>query len=118
MSLRRRRARSPEKISLSPTDLILRGTVGVGVWVGRLAIAAALIVGACAQNTPTDPFASYDPNDPFSDPFFSEGFQSDSLDEMANGPDSSDEWLATPEGKAATAFDVTSLSRWGETGHS
>jgi hypothetical protein len=27
-----------------------------------------------------------------------------------------DEWLASPEGKTATAFEVTSLSRWGETG--
>jgi hypothetical protein len=26
------------------------------------------------------------------------------------------EWLASPEGKAATVFEVTSLSRWGETG--
>jgi hypothetical protein len=26
------------------------------------------------------------------------------------------EWLASPEGKAATAFETTSLSRWGETG--
>jgi hypothetical protein len=26
------------------------------------------------------------------------------------------EWLASPEGKAATAFELTSLSRWGETG--
>ena len=26
------------------------------------------------------------------------------------------EWLATPEGKAATAYDLTSLARWGETG--
>jgi hypothetical protein len=24
------------------------------------------------------------------------------------------EWLASPEGKAATAFETTSLSRWGE----
>jgi hypothetical protein len=24
------------------------------------------------------------------------------------------EWLASPEGKAATAFEATSLSRWGE----
>ena len=29
-----------------------------------------------------------------------------------------DEWLATPEGKAATAYDVTSLSPWGEKGRS
>ena len=29
-----------------------------------------------------------------------------------------DDWLATPEGKAATAFELTSLSRWGETGRS
>jgi hypothetical protein len=29
-----------------------------------------------------------------------------------------DEWLASPEGKAATAFEVTSVSRWGETGRS
>ena len=27
-----------------------------------------------------------------------------------------DEWLASPEGKAATAFELTSASRWGETG--
>jgi len=27
-----------------------------------------------------------------------------------------DEWLASPEGKAATMFEPTSLSRWGE-GH-
>jgi len=26
------------------------------------------------------------------------------------------EWLASPEGKAATAFEGTSLSRWGEIG--
>jgi hypothetical protein len=26
------------------------------------------------------------------------------------------EWLASPEGVAATAFEATSLSRWGETG--
>ena len=25
-----------------------------------------------------------------------------------------DDWLATPEGKAATAFELTSLSRWEE----
>ena len=25
-------------------------------------------------------------------------------------------WLASPEGKAATAFEPTSLSRWGEIG--
>jgi hypothetical protein len=29
-----------------------------------------------------------------------------------------DEWLASPEGKAATAFELTSVSRWGETGRS
>ena len=29
-----------------------------------------------------------------------------------------DEWLASPEGKAATAFELTSGSRWGETGRS
>jgi len=29
-----------------------------------------------------------------------------------------DDWLATPESKAATAFELTSLSRWGETGRS
>jgi len=28
------------------------------------------------------------------------------------------EWLASPEGKAATMFEPTSLSRWGETGRS
>ena len=28
------------------------------------------------------------------------------------------EWLASPEGKAATAFEPTSLSRWGESGRS
>jgi hypothetical protein len=28
------------------------------------------------------------------------------------------EWLATDEGKAATMFEPTLLSRWGETGHS
>lgn len=28
------------------------------------------------------------------------------------------EWLASDEGKAATAFELTSLSRWGETGRS
>lgn len=28
------------------------------------------------------------------------------------------EWLASPEGKAAMAFEPTSLSRWGETGRS
>jgi len=29
-----------------------------------------------------------------------------------------EEWLASPEGKAATAFEVTSVSRWGEAGRS
>jgi hypothetical protein len=29
-----------------------------------------------------------------------------------------EDWLASPEGKAATAFEPTSLSRWGETGRS
>ena len=28
------------------------------------------------------------------------------------------EWLASPEGRAAMAFEPTSLSRWGETGRS
>src|SRR5262245_408187 len=28
------------------------------------------------------------------------------------------DWLASPEGKAATAFEPTSLSRWGEAGRS
>ena len=28
------------------------------------------------------------------------------------------DWLATPEGKAATVFEPTSLSRWGEVGRS
>ena len=28
------------------------------------------------------------------------------------------EWLASDEGKAATAFELTPLSRWGETGRS
>ncbi len=28
------------------------------------------------------------------------------------------DWLATPERKAAIAFEPTSLSRWGETGSS
>jgi hypothetical protein len=27
-----------------------------------------------------------------------------------------EEWLATPEGKMATAFELTSLSPWGEKG--
>ena len=26
------------------------------------------------------------------------------------------DWLASPEGKAATAFEATSFSRWGEIG--
>jgi hypothetical protein len=29
-----------------------------------------------------------------------------------------EDWLASPEGKAATAFEPTSLSRWGGTGRS
>ena len=29
-----------------------------------------------------------------------------------------DEWLASPEGKTAMAFEVTSVSRWGEAGRS
>jgi len=29
-----------------------------------------------------------------------------------------DKWLASPEGKVATIFEPTSLSRWGETGRS
>jgi len=29
-----------------------------------------------------------------------------------------DEWLTSPEGKAATAFELTSASPWGETGRS
>jgi hypothetical protein len=29
-----------------------------------------------------------------------------------------DEWLASAEGKAATVFEVTSVSRWGEAGRS
>jgi hypothetical protein len=28
------------------------------------------------------------------------------------------DWLATPEGKAAVVFEPTSLSRWGEIGRS
>jgi hypothetical protein len=28
------------------------------------------------------------------------------------------QWLLTDEGKEATLFDVTSASRWGDTGHS
>ena len=28
------------------------------------------------------------------------------------------DWLASPEGKAAVAFELTSLSRWGEVGRS
>jgi hypothetical protein len=28
------------------------------------------------------------------------------------------DWLASPEGKAATAFESTRLSRWGEIGRS
>lgn len=28
------------------------------------------------------------------------------------------DWLASPEGKAATGFELTSVSRWGETGRS
>jgi hypothetical protein len=28
------------------------------------------------------------------------------------------DWLASPEGKQATIFEPTSLSRWGETGRS
>jgi hypothetical protein len=28
------------------------------------------------------------------------------------------DWLASPEGKAATAFESTQLSRWGEIGRS
>jgi hypothetical protein len=27
-------------------------------------------------------------------------------------------WLTSPEGKAATAFEATEVSRWGETGRS
>ena len=45
------------------------------------------------------------------------------LFEGANGrrPETDQElrdWLASAEGKAATAFEPTSLSRWGETGRS
>jgi hypothetical protein len=29
-----------------------------------------------------------------------------------------EEWLASPEGKAATEFELTSVSRWGEVGRS
>jgi hypothetical protein len=29
-----------------------------------------------------------------------------------------EEWLTSAEGKAATAFESTSISRWGETGRS
>jgi hypothetical protein len=28
------------------------------------------------------------------------------------------DWLASPEGKAATGFELTSFSRWGESGRS
>jgi hypothetical protein len=37
------------------------------------------------------------------------------------GPKSDEElneWLASPEGKAAMMFEQTSLDRWGETGRS
>jgi len=30
----------------------------------------------------------------------------------------SKDWLASPEGREATIFEATSLSRWGETGRS
>jgi hypothetical protein len=29
-----------------------------------------------------------------------------------------EEWLVSPEGKAATEFELTSVSRWGEIGRS
>jgi hypothetical protein len=32
--------------------------------------------------------------------------------------DELNEWLATDEGKEATMFEATSVSRWGETGRS
>jgi hypothetical protein len=45
----------------------------------------------------------------------------DAFEGMKGRPPKSDnelnEWLATDEGKQATMFEPTLVSRWGETGH-
>jgi len=82
------------------------------VWAGRVVVAVMIVVGACSQQNSNDPFSNYDPNDPFSDPFFDSSFQSDSLDEIMNEPSPSVGWLYDGESGAEQALDDHSDPFW------
>ncbi len=72
---------------------------------GRLIVGAMIVIGACSQNRFDDPFASYDPGDPFDDPFFASSFESGALDEVYDGPAPSVGWLYDGDRGAAQALD-------------
>jgi len=66
---------------------------GTRVWLGRLVVAVTIVVGACSQHRSDDPFASYDPSDPFDDEFFDSSFESTAIDEIYEGSAPSAGWL-------------------------
>lgn len=75
-------------------------------WVGRLVVAALIVAGACSQNTSNDPFANYDPNDPFDDPFFNSSFGGgDSLNQIWDEPAPNVGWLYDPDHGPEQALD-------------
>ena len=47
---------------------------------GRLVVFLMIVAGACSQTRSDDPFASYNPDDPFDDPFFNSSFQGGDAD--------------------------------------
>jgi hypothetical protein len=55
----------------------------------------AFAIAACTEG------ASYDPKDPWSDPFFREGFHSSELDHVMNENAPSVGWLSNPDHKSA-----------------
>ena len=85
---------------------------GIRTWAGRVIVVLMIVIGACSQQSANDPFANYDPNDPFNDPFFDSSFKSDSLDEIWDEPSPSVGWLYDGEGGSQQALDDHSDPFW------
>lgn len=85
----------------------------MGTWLGRLLIVLTIVAGACAQTGPNDPFATYNPDDPFDDPFFHSSFEgANSLDEIWDEPAPSVGWLYDGDRGPDQALDAHSDPFW------
>lgn len=84
----------------------------IRLWTGRLVVAVLLVVGACAQHRPDDPFASLGSSDPFDDPFFDSSFDDDSSDPSSAVDASDTDWLYGSEDGAHAALSEHADPYW------